>query len=55
MAKQELEKRTKEFALRVIGFVGGLPKNKVTEVLGYQLLIPLKNPLFTKIGDDKNG
>ena len=38
MDKQELEKRTKEFALKVIGFVGGLPKNKVTDVLGYQLL-----------------
>lgn len=38
MDKRELEKRTKAFALRVIRFVSGLPKNKVTDVLGYQLL-----------------
>ena len=38
MDSQELEKRTKEFALRVMRFVGSLPKNKVTDVLGYQLL-----------------
>ena len=38
MDRQELEKRTKEFALRVMRFVGSLPKNKVTDVLGYQLL-----------------
>jgi len=38
MNKWELEKRTKEFALRVIMFVANLPKNKVTDVLGYQLL-----------------
>lgn len=38
MDSQGLEKRTKEFALRVIGFVEGLPKSKVTDVVGYQLL-----------------
>jgi len=36
--KVELERRTKGFALRVIRFVVGLPKTKVTDVLGYQLL-----------------
>lgn len=38
MDKRELEKRTKAFALRVVRFVSGLPKSKVTDVLGYQLL-----------------
>ena len=38
MDKAELEQRTKRFALRVIRFVSGLPKNKVTSVLGYQLV-----------------
>ena len=38
MDKEELESRTKVFALRVIRFVASLPKNKVTDVLGYQLL-----------------
>lgn len=38
MDKSELEGRTKEFALRVVRFVGSLPKNRVTDVLGYQLL-----------------
>jgi len=38
MDRNELEKRTKEFALRMIRFVSNLPKNKVTDVLGYQLL-----------------
>ena len=38
MDKKELEKRTKEFALEIIRFVSALPKNKVTNVLGYQLL-----------------
>jgi len=38
--KRELEKRTKVFALRVVRFVSGLPKSKVTNVLGYQLLCP---------------
>jgi four helix bundle protein len=36
--KEELEGRTKEFALNVIKFVSKLPRNKVTDVLGYQLL-----------------
>ena len=30
MDKRELEKRTKTFALRVVRFVSGLPKSKVT-------------------------
>jgi len=38
MDKQELEQRTKRFALRVVRFVSALPKSKVTDVLGYQLL-----------------
>jgi four helix bundle protein len=38
MNKTDLEKRTKTFALRVIQFVGDLPKNKVADVLGYQVL-----------------
>lgn len=38
MDKFELERRTKTFALRVISFVAELPKNKVTDVIGYQLL-----------------
>ncbi len=38
MDKAELEQRTKRFALRVIRFVSDLPKSKVTNVLGYQLL-----------------
>ncbi len=38
MDKAELERRTKAFALRVIRFVAALPRNKVTDVLGYQLL-----------------
>ncbi|MDQ7837641.1 MAG: four helix bundle protein [Thermodesulfobacteriota bacterium] len=38
MEKQELEGRTKEFALSVIKFVSSLPKNKVTDVVGHQLL-----------------
>ena len=36
--KADLETRTKTFALRVIQFVAGLPVNKVTDVLGYQVL-----------------
>jgi len=36
--KVELERRTKAFALRVIRFVAALPKSKVTDVIGYQLL-----------------
>ncbi len=38
MERRDLEKRTKIFALRVIRFVGGLPKSKATDVMGYQLL-----------------
>ncbi len=38
MDKRELEKRTKKFALEVIRFVADLPNNKITNVLGYQLL-----------------
>jgi four helix bundle protein len=38
MDKAELEQRTKRFAMRVIGFVAELPKSKVNDVLGYQLL-----------------
>jgi four helix bundle protein len=38
MQKEELEERTKLFALKVIRFVSSLPKNKVTDVIGYQLL-----------------
>ena len=38
MDKNELEKRTKKFALEVINFVAELPRNKITNVLGYQLL-----------------
>lgn len=38
MERRDLEKRTKDFALKLIEFVSGLPKSKVTDVLGYQLL-----------------
>jgi len=38
MDKAELEKRTKDFALKIIEFVGSLPKNKITDVLGYQVI-----------------
>src|SRR3990167_11009688 len=38
MERGDLEKRTKDFALKLVVFVGGLPKSKVTDVLGYQLL-----------------
>jgi four helix bundle protein len=36
--KAELEARTKEFALRVVQFVGTLPRSGVADVLGRQLL-----------------
>jgi four helix bundle protein len=36
--RRELEKRTKEFALRIIRFVASLPKNRITDIMGYQLL-----------------
>ena len=38
MNKSDLEKRTKDFALRVIQFVSSLPTNKIADVLGYQVL-----------------
>ena len=38
MDKKDLEERTKKFALEVIKFVAELPRNKITNVLGYQLL-----------------
>jgi four helix bundle protein len=38
MNKAELEQRTKEFAVRIVRFVTNLPKTKVCDVLGYQLL-----------------
>ncbi len=38
MEKEELENRTKLFALNVIQFVSQLHRNKVVDVLGYQLL-----------------
>jgi four helix bundle protein len=38
MDKKKLEERTKEFALQVIRFVADLPKNKITDVMGYQFL-----------------
>ena len=37
MDKVTLETRTKEFALRIISFVGTPPKNKIGDVIGYQL------------------
>jgi four helix bundle protein len=36
--KEELEKRTKLFALNVINFVAALPSNRTCEVIGRQLL-----------------
>ena len=38
MDKVELERRTKALALCVIRFVAEMPKNKITDVVGYQLL-----------------
>lgn len=38
MNKQELEKRTKEFAIEVIHFVSTFPKTKEADVIGYQLI-----------------
>lgn len=38
MDKGELERRTKAFAVRVITFVAGLPRNRVGDTLGNQLL-----------------
>lgn len=36
--KTELEGRTKKFALSVMQFVSSLPKGRVSESLGYQLI-----------------
>jgi four helix bundle protein len=36
--KRELEARTKRFALSTIGLVGKLPRGKVSDIIGYQLL-----------------
>ncbi len=36
--KVELERRTKAFAVKVVRFVGALPRNRVSETLGVQLL-----------------
>jgi four helix bundle protein len=38
MDKQELKKRTKDFALRIIKLTQALPKNDVGRVIGNQLL-----------------
>ena len=38
MKDGELRRRTRAFALEVIRFVGALPSNRVTDVLGKQLL-----------------
>jgi len=38
MDSKDLEQRTKQFALRVIRFVAAFPRNKVADVIGYQLL-----------------
>jgi four helix bundle protein len=38
MNREELETRTKKFSIEVIKFVSSLPKNKITDVLGYQIL-----------------
>ncbi len=38
MDKVELERRTKAFAVKIVRFVAALPRNKVTDTLGTQLL-----------------
>ncbi|MFC2108291.1 four helix bundle protein [Candidatus Bipolaricaulota bacterium] len=38
MNREDLEERTKKFALQIIRFVSALPKNMVTNVLAHQLL-----------------
>jgi len=38
MNKQELEERTKRVALRIIAFVASLPRGRIGDVVGYQLL-----------------
>src|SRR5215470_9146810 len=38
MDKHELEKRTLQFALKIIAFIETLPKGKAGDVVGYQLV-----------------
>jgi hypothetical protein len=38
MDKYELEKRTKQFALRIIQFAATLPAGRIGDVIGYQLV-----------------
>ncbi len=38
MDKHELEQRTKRFALRIIAFVASLPRGRIGDVVGFQLL-----------------
>ena len=38
MDRDELRKRTKDFALRIIRLVAALPRNRVGDVLGRQIL-----------------
>jgi four helix bundle protein len=38
MDKQELQRRTKRYALEVIRFVDGLPRTRVADIVGRQLL-----------------
>jgi four helix bundle protein len=38
MHQLEFQRRTKRFALRVIDFVSAMPRNKVTDLIGFQLL-----------------
>ena len=38
MNREELKKRTKEFALRIINLAGALPKTVVGRTFGYQLV-----------------
>ena len=38
MTKEEMKQRTKKFALRIIKLVESLPKEKITDVIGRQLL-----------------
>lgn len=38
MNREELEKRTKLFAIRIIQFVATLPRNRIGEVVTYQLV-----------------
>ena len=38
MDKVELERRTKAFAVKVVRFVGALPRNRLSDTLGTQLL-----------------